>query len=233
MANVSTVSLQLVASVANGVALSQVPTGALTLNGSLVTGGVATFDTARRVIVSSSAATADQNLIFTITGTDRYGYAQTSTVTGVVSGTPAVTALDYATVTGVSVNGTATGNITAGTNGTASTQWILDDPTATQWMLAVACSLPGGNGSATYTVEHTYDDPARTGTTLVVQPQQYSRQPAGYTPPLVWPDANLTNKTTNGETNFANQPIMAHRLTVTNGTGLVVMQSIQAGLGYG
>jgi hypothetical protein len=50
MSNPSVVTLQLVALVANGIALSQTPgaAGNLTLNGSLVTAGVAILDVARR-----------------------------------------------------------------------------------------------------------------------------------------------------------------------------------------
>ena len=88
MSNPNTTIIQLAAAVANGVCLAQAVAGAgaLTLNGSLVTGGVGVFDVARRVVTASTGA--DAGVILTIVGTDRYGNSQTEAVTMVSS--PAV-----------------------------------------------------------------------------------------------------------------------------------------------
>lgn len=231
MPNPSTITLQLIAGVSNGVCQSQavLAAGALTLNGALVTGGVAVFDVPRRVVAASSGA--DAGVILTIAGTDRDGNATTEALTLVNSPASVYTKLDFATVTGVTSSGAAAGNITVGTNGVGSSPWVYDDITHENWYLRVGVSLPGGDGTATYTVEHTYDDPAKIGTSLVVSPQQFARQPAGYVPALAWPNDNLVNRTTNAETGYTDGPIMAHRLTITAGTGMAVMQSIQAGIG--
>lgn len=65
----------LAAAVANGAAASQSSTGsnnALSLNGSLATAGVATFDVARNVVAAWTTTA-----VMTVTGTDFYGQPQT------------------------------------------------------------------------------------------------------------------------------------------------------------
>lgn len=114
---------QLAAASANNIAQSQDPSGAgnLTLNGSAVSGGVATLDNARRVGITS--ASDDSALTFTITGTDRYGRAQTEIVTG-ASGTPSTVAeskKDFLTVSNVAVSGNS-GAVTVGTTAKASSK---------------------------------------------------------------------------------------------------------------
>lgn len=235
MSNPSVVTLQLAASSANGIALSQTPVaaGALTLNGASVSGGVATLDAPRRILVSTAGA--DVARTFTIVGTGRAatgapfnaGPAITEAVTAIPNTTSKFTKLDFATVTSVTVDAATAGAITVGTNGTGSTVWVVDDFERANWNLVVAVSIV--SGSVTYTVEHTYDDPNDVGTSLTAAPQQFSMEPASYIPPLAWPDTTLNALSVNGETTFPGQPIFAHRLTITNGTGQAVMQSIQGG----
>jgi hypothetical protein len=227
MSNPSVVILQLGALVANGIALSQTPgaAGNLILNGSLVTGGVAVLDVPRRVSIASSGN--DAAVIFTVNGTNANGSPISSAVTGVTSTATGQTALDFKTVTSIATSAATVGAITVGTNGVASSPWVLDNHLATVWALTVAVSV---TGTVTYTVEHTYDDPNDVGPTLTAMPEQWSLEPASYVAPLAWPNGTLSGKTVNGETTYADQPIMAHRLTITAGTGRAVMQSIQAGI---
>ena len=228
MSNPSVVSIQLTAGVANGIALSQTPAAAgnLTLNGSLVSGGAVTFATPRRVVVASTGN--DANIIFTVNGTNRSGAPISSAVTGVTSTNSVYTALDFATVTSIAVSGATAGAITAGTNGVGSTDWVLDNFLAPTWNLSVAVSIASGAG--TYTVEHTYDDPNKNLPSLSPAPQQFSMEAASYSPPKAWPNVVLVNQAAQGEYQYVS-PIMAHRLTVTSGTGQFIMQSIQSGMG--
>jgi hypothetical protein len=228
MANPSVVSLQLVAAVANGVAQAQTPgaAGNLTLNGSLVTNGVATFDVARRVAVASTGS--DAGVVFTVTGTDRNGNKQADTVTG-LNASSGFTTRDFLTVTQISVSGATAGAVTAGTNGTASTEWVVDNFLAHFWALAVAVSVSQANG-VTYSVEHTYDDPTKGAPSLSPAPAQASMEASSNSPALAWVNPMLAQQQTNAEANYANQPIFAHRLTITNGTARATMQSIQAGI---
>ena len=104
-----------VALVANGVAKAQAVTGAgnLTLDGSLVSGGVAIFDVARAVSVTSTDA-GDTTQTATIYGTDAYGLAQTETIAfngaATIPGKKA-----FKTVTRVAISAALTGNGSAGT----------------------------------------------------------------------------------------------------------------------
>jgi len=227
VSNPSTVIIALGASTAGGIATSQAVAGAgnLTLNGSLVTSGVAQMDVARRVLIASAGA--DSAIVFTVYGTDRNGNTQSETVTGVASGSSQYTKLDYITVTRIAVSGATAGNITVSTNGVGSSDWVVDDFLATTWELAGGISV--ASGTATYTLEYTYDDPNKTGTSLVVSPSQWSMEPASYVPALVWPYATIIGAGGNNEFAFPNKPIFAHRVTVNSGTGTVVMQSIQSG----
>jgi hypothetical protein len=225
MANPSHLSYQLAALVANGVSLAQEPAGAgaLLLNGSLVSGGVATFDTARRVSVASTGN--DAGVVFTITGTNRNGGVQTGTVTGVVSGTPVNTLQDFLTVTGVSSSAGTAGNITVGTSGVGSSPWVLDNWLAPAWALSIACLGPAGT---TYTVEHTYDDFNQISTNL---PYGFSLEAASNVPPTPWPNPIINGVSGANEVRYIDWPIFGHRLTIVSGTGLVTMWSMQAGIG--
>lgn len=141
----------LAAAAATGVATSQ--SGAsITINGTLATAGVATFDIARRVIVHSVGD--DTGKTFKITGTDRYGRSQVEILTG-ANGADAVSAHDFLTVTSIVPSGAVASSITVGTNGTASSDAYIVD-----W-------VPNGNmigcnaiatSAVTYSVEECYDD---------------------------------------------------------------------------
>jgi len=120
------------------------------------------------------------------------------------------------------------GNITVGTNGVGSSVWISDNFLAAFWALSVAVIID--SGTATYDVEYTYDDPNKTGTSQEAEPQQFSLLPTSYVPPTAWKHPTLRGLNATADGNFANQPVMAHRVTVTAGTGQVTMQSMQAGI---
>lgn len=228
MANPSVVSKALIAGVSNGICQAQTPggAGALTLNGSLVSGGVATMDSQRRVVIVSTSG-SDAGVTFTVTGTNQGGAPISETITGVT--TVAVQSkLDYLTVTGVTSSAGTTGAITVGTNSVGSSPWVVDDYWATVFALAVAVEV--GPGSVTCSVEHTYSDPnAQPDSTYV--DANWSNEPASSRPPVAFPNPTLTSISANGEAQYANWPIFAHRLTINSGTGTATMRSIQSGIG--
>jgi len=141
----------LAAAAANNIALSQTPAGAgaLTLNGSLVTAGVATLDHHRRVLIT----TADTTHTFTVTGATETG-SVISEIVGPIT-TSAFTAQDFKTVTSVTINGGATAAVTVGTNGIASTSWVRTDEWANP-ALSIQCDV---SGTVNYTVQASNDDP--------------------------------------------------------------------------
>lgn len=146
----------LAASVATGIAASQSGTAAtkLTLNGSLVTAGVATLDSggaARRVIVTSAGN--DSTNSFTIVGTDRYGRPQTEVLTGANAGI-AQTAHDFSTVTSITPTSNTASTVTAGTNGVGSSApWIVDE-----WANPSQFGGYISSSGTAYLLEKSYDD---------------------------------------------------------------------------
>lgn len=224
--------LQLTAATPTGIALAQAVAGAgnLTLNGSLVVGGVAvtgvanTNLAARRIIIASAGA--DSAVVFTVTGTNRYGMPQSETITGVATPTPVQSQYDYQTVTQIAVSGATAGNISAGTNTVASTDWVQWNILEGGWMVGGACSAPAGT---TYTLENTWDDTADVGLTFTAMPQQFATEAASQIPPHVFPHPTVANVSGDNPWDLTARPCRATRMTVTGGTGLAVVWFLQQG----
>lgn len=244
MANPAVATLIFVAGVANGVCLAQAPAaaGALTLNGSKVTAGVATFDAARRVALASTGN--EGATVFAITGTDRYGNAQSESLT-IPNGTIALTQQDFLTVTAVAMNAAAIGNITVGTsnaNTIGSSPWIVMNIHITPMQIEWFCTVASANQS-TYTIEVTPDDPnvmmppggtaqvtgAGRPQATVPYPGSGSIEIASFIPPQAWADTTLINKAVSARSIY-NGTAFAWRLTVNSGTTAVTAQGIQAGI---
>ncbi len=109
------IALPLISSVAtsNGITTTQTLSGAsnLTINGSLASGGVATFTQPVYVIVTSSGN--DSGITWTITGTDANGNALVQTITGANIGA-AMTTHRFKTVTQIHSSASAAANVIAG-----------------------------------------------------------------------------------------------------------------------
>ena len=139
----------LASAVVNNIAASQSPgaAGTLTLSGTLVTGGVATLDTPRRILITTAST-----ISFTITGTDWSGSPISETVTN--AGASVASVLSYATVTKIT-NAAAGTAITVGTNTVADSPWVFFDAYAFG-PAAIQCTV---SGTANYTLWMTGDDP--------------------------------------------------------------------------
>lgn len=199
----------LAAASANNIALSQTPgaAGALTLNGALVVGGVAILDNPRRIL----ATTTDSTHTLTVVGLSPTGTQLTEVL--VLNGTSVQSTLDYAKVTSITINAAATGAITVGTNGVASTPWVRVDEWANA-QIAIQCDA---TGTVNYTVQSTLDDP--NSATNPVLPSA-----------VVWvstSDAAAVGATGSIQTNFAYPPIFIRAL-LNSGTGTVSMTVVQA-----
>lgn len=169
--------------------------GAVTLNGTLVSGGVATLDTARRVIFTSAGN--DTGITFTISGTNWSGLVISETVTG-ASGGAASTVLDYKTVTGVTSSGASAGNVSIGTNGVAGSPWVrFDDWAQSQVMLQTKVS-----GTVNYSIQTTMDDP--NSPTNPVAPSAVTWFDVG--------DTNVVGATASAQSSFATLPLFARVL---------------------
>lgn len=138
---------------ANAICLSQTPSaGPLTLNGATVVDGVAVLDTARRVLIT--AASNESAKTFTITGTNWSGAAISETIAG-PNATTAYTALDFKTVTSITISATAAGAVQVGTNNIASSAWARMDDWAPTYV-SIQCN---SSGTVDFTVQSSLDDP--------------------------------------------------------------------------
>lgn len=138
---------------ADGICASQTPTaGALLVNGALASGGVATLDVQRRVLIT--AAADESATSFTITGTNWQGNAISEVVSGPNAAT-ASTTISFKTVTSVTIADNAVGAVTVGTNGVADSPWVRFDDWAPNY-ISVNCST---TGTVNYSVQTSLDDP--------------------------------------------------------------------------
>lgn len=227
MANPEVKNLTLPASVATGIATAQAVAGAgnLTLNGALASAGVANLVTAQRVgIVSANAGDTTQTAA--ITGTDRYGNTISETVN--LNGTTKVNTLqDFLTVTKIAISAATAGNISAGTVGIGSSDWILNNIYITPCQVSLALQLVSGAGTAS--AEYTYDDPNAPAGGYTAYPGADSVEFASNVPPLAWPVNGLSAVSGNADA-VITSPVFAYRLTIYSGTGTWKFQAIQAGV---
>lgn len=194
----------LAAAAANNIATSQTPlaAGNLTLNGALASGGVATLDTARRVLFTPAGAEAGNGTVWTIYGTDWNGNSVSETVNGVDNPSTAYTKYDYATVTRIAVNKAQAGAVTVGTNTIASSRPIFLDtfaPSPTALQVNVS-------GTVNVTVRQSLDDP--------------NSLSGGY-PAVTWvnhPDSALVGAAAAVQGNYAYAPVMV-QLLLNSGDG--------------
>jgi hypothetical protein len=151
MAQAQTASIMLAASSATSVCTPQTPAaaGAMIINGAAAIGGVATFYVTRRVLFTT---TADETAkTFFLVGTDRYGNIQVETLAG-TNATTSYTVYDYKTVTSITISAAATGLISVGTNGVASTKWCIVDPMITPFGVSIGVNFGGVTASVSIEV---------------------------------------------------------------------------------
>jgi len=128
--------------------------GAVTLNGSLVSSGVATLDQPRRVLFTSAGN--DSGITFTVNGTDWNNMPVSEVVTG-ANATTVYTVYDFKTVTSVVASGASAGNVSIGTNGIASSRPVFMDLYADSSIYIQTDT--GGSSAITYTIQLSGDNP--------------------------------------------------------------------------
>jgi hypothetical protein len=142
----------LAAADADGIAQAQQPAATFTLNGALVSGGVAQLGALRRVLITTVADETGVN--FTVTGANLAGDVLSETLPG-VNNTTTYTALDFYTVTSVTNDAALAGNVTIGTNGIGGSPWVrIDDYGASYISVQARVS-----GTVNYTLQQTLEDP--------------------------------------------------------------------------
>ena len=194
---------------ANNIATSQTPTSSLTLNGALVTNGIAYLPSPQRVLIT----TADSTHSFTIKGTTPTG-ASLSEIIPAFASASAYSALDYSTVTSVTISGAATAAVTVGTNGIASTPWVRLD----EWANSYVTVQVDVTGTVNYTVQGTMDDPNQVWGTAPL-PEAVNWINSG--------DTNAVNQTASIATNFLFAPTYV-RVLLNSGAGSIQARFAQA-----
>jgi hypothetical protein len=220
MADANVITKQLVAAAAGAVCAAQglAAAGNLVLNGTLVANGVATFDSQRRVSITSAGN--DSGISFTVYGAGQNGQAISETVVG-GNAVEVDTLQDFLTVTRVASSGAVATTVQVGSAATGSTPWIIPNPHITPTEIAAGLELI--SGAATASVEVTDDSP-------LAQMPIYT---AGYamTPPIpraeAWPGLNGQN---NDAQAVINRTVAAIRLTITAGQGMFGLTLRQAGI---
>ena len=206
-----TKTLTAAAAVANAVCLAQQPlaAGALTINGTLATAGVATLPAAYAVSITSNGN--DSTRTFIITGTNASGSSISETVTG-PNTTTVFSTRAFLTVTSVTISAASVGTVlTVGFGSFAVTAPLPLDIhgwPAVSLQVVVDTTL----GTPTWTVQQTLDNPWDT---------QYP----------TWfdhPDASMVSETVDRQGDYAYVQA-AVRLKLTAAAGAATLTIIQAG----
>lgn len=202
----------LAAAAADAICASQTPSaGALNINGTLASGGVATLDNARRVLITTAADESAKT--FTITGTGYTNIVQSETIAGPNAST-AQSVLDYKTITSVTISGNAAGAVTVGTNGVASSPWVRFDDWAPNY-ITIQCTV---SGTVSYTIQNTMDDPNSATDPVALSSMTW----------LNTNDTDAVNAIASVKSNFQFAPTFA-RILLNSGSGSVTGTFLQSG----
>lgn len=185
--------------------------GALTLNGSLVSNGVAVLDTPRRILITNAADETGKTVV--LTGTDHAGNTQSETVTlGGIGSTASV--LDYKTLTSAVLSANSAGNLSIGTNGVAASGWVFLDP----WALSNVALQLNVSGTVNYTVQTSLDDPNSPTNPVAAASMAWVNSS----------DTMVVGATANQQSNLFFTPAYV-RVLLNSGSGSVTMTVIQSG----
>ncbi len=178
--------------------------GVITLNGALVSGGVATL-TVPAVLTVFSEKSATVN--FVVTGTAPNGASQTETLAVTASGT-VTGSLSFATVTSVAASAPTSATISLGNGVPGYTAWIPLDIYTPNQVTNISNKV---SGTVNYSVEYTNEDPFNTSIQQLAVPH---------------PNASLT-AATGDETQFTTTLMRAVRLKINSGNGSVRFTCVQ------
>ncbi len=154
---------------------------------------------------------------FVIAGTNQAGFPITETVAGLNNST-ATTNVDFLTVTGFRSSANTAGTTSLGPVNVGSTMWFIMNTGPTPSNIEASGIVTSSSTAVTWGVQYTYDDPNN------LPPSIGTAQPFNH-PTL------LSISGTTSADGPINDPVVAVRGVVTNGTGTVRFTFLQAGIG--
>ena len=149
-------AVTMTASDPNGVSSSGIENGAVTIDGALASGGVATFDVPRFFLITGD----DVNVVsvtFTVVGTNRYGNVMTEAIAGPTGAATAGGTKNFKTITSITTSGSTVGLVQTGTDDSADGAWIPLDHYMTPFEVRVVCAITAG-ANLTYGLDMTLSD---------------------------------------------------------------------------
>lgn len=191
---------------ADGVCASQSPAaGAILINGALASGGVATFGAAQLVRLTSGGN--DSGITFTFTGTDSDGRAQSEIVAG-TSVSNSDTTKYFRTITAITASAAVAGTIIVGNLIDSVSNTVRPSNNISPMALGIGVRLV--SGTATYKVQHSYQDGASSH-------------------PTVWFDNTAGAKTATSEATYSTPVATVRILVSASGSGVLSANIVQAG----
>ena len=178
--------------------------GVITLNGVLVSGGVATL-TVPAVLIAYSQASSSIN--FVVTGTGPAGQSQVETLAVTASGNLTGT-LTFATVTQITASASANLTISIGNGVPGYTAWLPLDVYTPNQVTNISAKT---SGTVNYSVEYTNENPFDNSIQQLAVPH---------------PNASLT-AATGDEIQFTTTLMRAVRLEINSGNGSVRFTVVQ------
>lgn len=191
---------------ADGISASQTPgAGAILINGALASGGSVTLGAAQLIRLTSGGD--DSGITFTFTGTDSDGRAQTETVAGTnISNSD--TTKHFKTITSITKSGASAGTIIVGNLIESVSNTVR--PNVNTSPVAIGIGVQLVSGTATYVVQHSYQD----GTD---------------SHPTVWFDNSAGSKSASSEATYST-PVATIRIKQTaSSSGVLSARIVQAG----
>lgn len=191
---------------ATSVGASQSPgAGAILINGTLASGGVATLGAAALITLVSGGN--DTGITFTVTGTDSDGRTQTESIAGASTATKTLTKY-FKTVSSVTHTGSVAGTLSIGNTIDAVSNTIR--PNLDTSPIAIGIGVTLVSGTATYKVQHSYQD-GRTSH------------------PTLWFDNAAGAKTASSEATYSAPVAVIRLLTSASGSGVLSAAVVQGG----
>jgi hypothetical protein len=178
--------------------------GAITVDGTLASGGVATLTVPAYLTVFSEASAA---VTFVVTGTRPGGGTQTESIAISASGT-VTGSLSFATVTEITASAPTSATISVGNAVPGYTDWIPLDIYTPNQVTNISNKV---SGTVNYSVEYTNEDPFDRSI------QQLA---------VAHPNASLT-AASGDETQFTTTLMRAVRLKINSGSGSVRFTCVQ------